>query len=131
MLPGDRYRRIALCFAIAAVAAVLVGTTTAPPRQGPAALRVTIQDGQFNAAENDSGRISVAANVSLQLTLESLDYLYVVEERQLNRTVIVHPRTAVPLQLELPPGVWSFEMVQGCGRLFQRHEETLVLEARP
>lgn len=120
--------------ALAAVVAALRDHTAVPETDLPERLYVVIRDGQLqwaDASSNASGRlVCVRAQKLVRIQFSSDDYVYVVQQPDLNTSTVVLPGQTASLRLRPDAGSWPIGTLTGCGGNLNQHPP-LILKAIP
>lgn len=100
---------------------------------------IVIRNGQLslfaNAQQEESDGINlnrevpIFADRSIDMTFTSQDFIYTVEQDELEMSVVVLPNSTARRTVVIPTGEWKIGLVQGCGRLFAGHEKPILLKA--
>ncbi len=134
-------KMVVICGVVAiATVAVVIGQHERP-FQPLHHLQVQIDNGVFSVPSQDSNAATadadslptvtayVAANQPVFVTFNSNDFVYVIEQRELKQSIVIMPRGSTTMELNVPRGEWPIGIMQGCGRMFAEHDQTLLLHA--
>lgn len=86
-------------------------------------------DPLISYSKNGQLEVSIPADHPVALTFASLDFVYTVQQTDMEMAIVVLPKSSVTRTQSFKPGRWPIDLVQGCGRLFATHEESIVLNA--
>lgn len=121
---------IALLSVVIAIGAALAGRRTVAA--GP--FEAVINEGQISWSETVStgrdGIVAVRAGSPIEIEFSSRDFVYVVEQPDLNLATVVLPKGTSRLQFRARAGLLPIQILSGCGETFIDHPP-LMLRAIP
>lgn len=141
-----RFRRVGAKTILITVAilslCIVSATPTAPqkPNVRPSAteVNVVLQGGQFTEVDRmpaESTNQPLVVNVSetqgISIQAQSLDFIYTLTVKNLNRSIVILPESSATMKVKLPPGQHSLSIVQGCGSPIARHRREILLNSIP
>ncbi len=101
-------------------------------------LNISVREGQLQLLSRNDHRLPstkqpatamVLAKRPIELRFCSADFVYAIRVEGHDRAAIVLPGIPSIMKVTLPHGQWPVRIVRGCGKLFEDHSETLVLDA--